>query len=412
MACGHPTAVSPTRTEAPSSSPAKMPVPPRDPCAPESGPATEILRAFRADLLSAAGKDSPAFQQTAQDKIAALTAAFRGKNGKVLAEHAAWSFKRLPKLTLPDLDTMPDAPRVTVEVAARMRTMVSTDQEKDGFSLRSFLELFSSDPILAFAGIRGAVLSAVGGPGDLDRVRENILEGLAPPRMVRLNDDVDHPVLAMPKRADIFVVCFDHDVAQGTFMPKRIRWVRRDPPLEPRMDIKTAEEAFLSFATAVEASPPEEGVTTANLSMRLLAQVGELGKQWLDPYALLLREHGACLCKRVAPSPIPDLSDWKEEEGRWNVVPQTSMFPRLRWDPLQAFLFLRATVDSRTLLVGDYSGLALVDSLVPPTVFRASDDLANPVLFLVERDTALVVLYSSSRDRGYFPTQVRYFRRN
>ena len=405
LACGHPAAVSPTRTEVPA--PAKMPDPTLDPCAPETGPAMNALRAFRVELRLAEAKDSRAFQSSFQDRVAA----FHGKNRTVLAEQAVWALKRMPKLALPDLDTMPDDPRMTEEVTARMRTILAVDQEKDGVSLQSFMGLLSVDPIRAFAGIRAIVLSAAGSPGDPDRMRENILEGLAPPRIVRLNDDVDHPVLAMPKRSDIFVVWFDRDARQGNFMPKRIRWVRRDPPLTPSNAIKTAEEAFLSFATAVEASQPEKGGTGADLSTRILAQVGELGKQWLDPHAPLLREHGICQCKKLPPSALPDFSDWKEEEGRWNLVFQTSMFPRLRWDPLQAFMFLRATVDSRTMSVGDYGGLAMVDSLVPPTVFRATDDLTDPVLFLVEGDTALVVVFSSSPDRGYFPTQVRYFRR-
>jgi len=407
LACGHPAVVAPTPPVAPTTAPRKTSVPPTDPCAPELGPATTVLRAFRTELLAAATKDALGFQQSVPDRMAA----FREKNRTVLAAHAAWSFKRLPKLALPGLDTLPDDPRVTADVAARMRGILAADQDKEGFSFQSFMGLLAADPIRAFAGIRGAVQSAVGSLGDLGRMRENMLEGLAPPRIVRLNDDGDHPVLAMARRADIFVVAFDHDAAEGAFLPKQIRWVRRDPPSEPSHDIKTAEDAFQSFAMAVEGSSPEDGLTAANLSARTLTQVGDLGKRWLDPHSSLLREHGACLCKQLPTVPMPDLADWKEEEGRWNLVLQTSMFPRLRWDPLQAFLFLRTTIDSRTMSVGDYGARALVDSLVQPTVFRGTDDLNDPVLFLVEGDTYLVVVFSSSPDRGYFPTQVRYFRR-
>ena len=215
----------------------------------------------------------------------------------------------------------------------------------------------------------------------------------------------------MPKRADIFVVWFDHDDSKCIFVPKRIRWVRRDPPAEPNHDVKTAEEVFRSFATAVEASQPEEGDTTANLSMRLLAKVGEVAKHWLDPHAPLLRDHGTCSCKKLPKASMPDLTDWKEEEGKWNLVLMTSMFPRLRWDPKQAFLFVRTSIDSRTMKVGDYSGLALVDSLAPPRVCRATDDLNDPVLFLAEGDTYLVVSFSFSPERGYFPKKARYYRR-
>jgi hypothetical protein len=415
LACGHPAAVKPVvpgplaaPLPEPPPIPEAAPVPAPESCVAEAGPAAKALREFRAELLAAAAKDSRAFQASVQTRVTA----FREKNRTVLAEQATWALRRLPHLALPELEIMPDDRRLTTEVAERIRGVLAGESDQDGLSFQSFMGLLSADPIRAFAGIRGFVLGPLGSPGNLVWMRENMLEGLAPPRIVRVNDDLERPVLAMPKRADLFVVWFAKDDQQGAFVPKRIRWVGRNPPAEPSQVIKTADDAFLSFATAVEASPPQEGDTLANLSMRALALVGELGKQWLDPYAPLLRDHGLCACRKLPQAPLPDLTSWKEEQPTRNLVGLTALFPRLRWDPLQAFLFLRTTLDARTMAVGDYSGLAVVDGLVPPTIARANDDPAAPVLFLVEGDTALVVAFSSTPERGYFPTEVRYLRRN
>jgi len=381
--------------------------PASDPCAAEAGPAATVLRDFRAELLAAAAADPPGFQASVQSRVTA----FRERNRTVLAEQAIWSLRRLPKLALPGLEMMPDDRRLTSEVAARIRGVVAAQNDGDEISFQSFMGLLSADPIRAFAGIRGFVLGTLGGPGSLPWMRENLLEGFAPPRIVRVNEDLEHPVLAMPKREDIFVVWFERDAQKGAFVPKRIRWVGRNPPAEPSRTINTAEDAFLSFATAVEASPPQEGDTTSNLSMRALTLVGELAKQWLEPYAPLLREHGRCACGKLPQGTIPDLTGWQEDESTRNLVGLTSLFPRLRWDPLQAFLFLRTTIDSRTMAVGDYSGLAVVDGLVPPSITRGNDDPEAPVLFLVEGGSALVVAFSSTPERGYFATDVRYLRR-
>jgi hypothetical protein len=63
------------------------------------------------------------------------------------------------------------------------------------------------------------------------------------------------------------------------------------------------------------------------------------------------------------------------------------------------------------MAVGEYAALSMVDSLAPPTIARANDEGENPVLFLVEGGTALVVAFSSSTDRGFFPTDVKFLRR-
>jgi hypothetical protein len=393
-------------TPAPTSAATRVP----DACLPVRGPASEILRGLREELLAAVAKDAQEFQQSVQSRVSA----FQDKHGTVLAEHATWSLRQMPKVTLPGLEAMPDDPRVAGEVAAQIRRILADEKDQDGLSFQSFMGLLSADPIRAFAGIRGFVMGAWGAPGDLKRMREDILEGFAPPRIVRVNDDVDHPVLAMPKRADIFVVWFDRDDRKGAFVPKRIRWVRRDPPAEPSLNIQTAEDALLAFAHAVESSQPEAeaGDTAANLSMRLLTQVNGLAETWLVPYAALLRRHGACVCNKLPQGPVPDLAGWKETEGMEKMSGLTPLFPRLRWDPVQSFLFLRTAILSRTLSVGDYAGVSLVDGLVPPDIARMGDDPDHPALFLVEGETALVVEFSSTPDRGYFPTSVRYLRRD
>jgi hypothetical protein len=410
VACGHPGAVPPT-VPSRHAQPIPAPEPNRiaQACVPEAGPAAAVLQALRTQLLDLVEKDSPMLQESIQAHVSA----FRMQNKAVLAKHAAWSFLRLPKARLPDLDTLPDDSRVTPAVASRIQEIVDIEKESDGPLFQVVLGLLSDDPIRAFAGIRGLVLFAAGGPGDLDRVREDILEGLAPPLLTRVNDDADHPILAMQKRADIFVVWLHRDDLRGVFLPRRIRWVRRIPPAAPIPIVKTAEDALQSFAVAVEETlvAPGEGDTVANLSMRLLAKVQGVGEKWLAPHASLLLENAACEGAKVLRRPLPDLSGWKEDLGVWKAAGMTALFPRLRWNPLQAFLFLRTTVASRSMAVDEYAALSMVDSLAPPTIARANDGGENPVLFLVEGDTALVVAFSSSTDRGFFPTDVRFLRR-
>lgn len=411
LACGHPAAL--TSTNAPTPMPAPKAAPPAsvapapDPCTPEHGPATQELLAFRAELLAAAAADQQALQQSVQERVAA----FHRQNRTLLLARADWSLRRLPTLSMPNLEELPDDPRVSADVVERIRSIVMPPADPAGNPLQAYLGLVATDPLRAFAAIRGAVLSAAGGLTSLERAYENVLEGLAPPRIVRLNDDLLHPVLALPKRGGLFVVWFDRDEARGIFATKKIRWVRRETTTTAPA-IATAEDALAAFANAVDALEPEEGDTTANISARALERVTVLAKQWLEPHAELLRERGACECKKIPRATLPDLSDWKEEDNLSSLLRLPARFPRLRWDALQAFLFLRTTIDARTMAVGDYSGLALIDGLVAPPVSRANDDAKEPTLFLVEGGTAVVVDFSSTPTRGFFPTNIRHFRKD
>ena len=64
------------------------------------------------------------------------------------------------------------------------------------------------------------------------------------------------------------------------------------------------------------------------------------------------------------------------------------------------------------MAVGDYSGLALIDGLVAPPVARTNDDVKEPTLFLVEGGTAVVVDFSSTPTLGFFPTNIRHYRKD
>jgi hypothetical protein len=409
LACSHAPAVTTPNAPAPApkAEPAPKLAPAPDPCAPEAGPATQALQAFRVELLTAAAADPQAFQRSAQDRVTA----FQRQNRTLLLAHADWSLRRMPGLTIPDLETLPDDLRVSTEVTDRMRSIVRAPTDPEAGPLQMYLDSVAVDPVRAFAAIRGAVLSAAGGPSNLERIYENVLESLAPPRIVRLNDDLAHPVLGMPKGNSVFAVWLDRDEARGVFTPKRIRWVSRKPSTEPSIEAHTADDALAAFANAVDALKPEEGDTIANISTRALDRVTGLAKQWLEPHAELLRERGACECKKLPRATLPELSDWKEEELPPSLLRLPARFPRLRWDALQAFLFLRTTIDARTMAVGDYSGQALIDGMVPPPVARANDDLKEPTLFLIESGTAVVVDFSSTPTRGFFPTNIRHYRK-
>jgi hypothetical protein len=113
------------------------------------------------------------------ERVCAGRAAFARDHRSVLADEARVRFLAIPRLDVPDLDELPDDPRANREVAER------------------------------FARAREFVMGWGKTPADGERLRERLIDSLAAPRPVRLNDDPAHPVLALPRPADLFVIWFD-----------------------------------------------------------------------------------------------------------------------------------------------------------------------------------------------------------
>ena len=354
---------------------------------------------MRSELLAALASHPETFAES----LPARWAAFRREHRALLKAHDFCLLQRLPKEAIPGLEAMADDGRVTAPIAAQIAAILRGAES-------SVDSVKRSDPTRTFISMREAIEAALVSPGDRSRNRDDILEMLAPPRIVRLNDDLNHPILAMPKPADIFVVWFDRDAKTDSFLPRRIRWARRESPALPNADAKTADEALATFAAALETSEPAEPATPDNFPPPSFDQVTALRKQWLDPHSARLSDRGAYQYQRLPQAPLPDFRDWKEQEGQWDLLLDTSKFPQTRWDPLSAFLFQRDRIIGQTRSTANASCLALIDRLVPPTVYRASSDANEPVLFTEEGGSCVVVAFSSSVE-GYTPTRVGYFLR-
>ena len=92
----------------------------------------------------------------------------------------------------------------------------------------SSLPILSSDPIRAVLTLRGLLFAVAFGVLDRQRMRQPIVESFVPPRVVRLNDDRDNPVLAIPNRTDVFITRFRGTVkTQRIACPKCVRFAAR-----------------------------------------------------------------------------------------------------------------------------------------------------------------------------------------
>jgi hypothetical protein len=394
LACGHEAVVPAARPAA-------------EACVTEVGPANHVLHDFRRRLLALTAADSLQLSEMLQEQVEA----FHRENHAVLMAQSRWMLGRLPKIALPDLDQLPDAPQMTPAVTERMAVVLADVNDADGIAFGKMMGLLSADLLHAFAGIRGYVTGAVGGPTNKAWMDALILEKLAPPRIARANDDEGHQILVMAKRKDMFVMAFERDPVRDVFVPKRIRWVARPKPAEPQHEIRTAEDAYQSFATAMEASPLPSAENTTGQYLRVIALANELAKQWLDPHRELLRRHGVCEFHKLPFLPLPDLSAWQESKGVWEIAGPWLRLPQSRWNPVATFAFVRSSVLARALRVRDYQTRTVIDGLVPPTVSRANDDPANPVLAEVDGNLALVVTFAFDPTNGYVPKQVRFLRR-
>jgi hypothetical protein len=406
-ACGHAAVGAPGTTAPSGAAPAEA-----SPPAPHEGlvgPAFPVLRAFRAELIAWARANPPDFTPALRARARAFHAAHRA----VLLAQAKWTVGRLPRVVLPDLATLPDDPRLTEAWADRARRLVAEWRDlEDREAVETALN--PTDPIHTFHGVR-LLLQGAGDPGSPEVRRANLLERLAPFPLVRLNDDLDHPILALPGRADLLAVWLAHDPREPIFRPTRIRWVRLDPASPLRLPPDRLEASLRDYALAVHAFPFREDDTERSRILPLLAHAGGAAERWLRPQAQRFLQTALTRIASLPHDPLPDLTGWREASldspRTLGVLGSALLFPSLRWDPLRAFWFTREMFLGRLLPVDRFVRLTQMDVLAPPIPSRASVDPQHPVLFLADAEAVFIMEYTASPARGILATRVRLFRR-
>ncbi len=369
-------------------------------CAPEVTPATALLQSFRSELCAQARKDPTGFLFSFPDTVAAFVRA----NRPVLAEEARLRFLALPKLDVPDLDALPDDPRADAEVAERIQQLIANGNVPEPAAT---LVRLPTNLLDRFAAARAFALGWDTQPGS-DRFRDRLVEMFAAPRVVRLNDDPTHPILALPRRDDLFVIWFA-EAADGA-VPGRIRWVRRKRPAEPDPAAATADQAYLSFSLAMGSVAVPKDLRPVDLNRYLTQQSEAMRRQWLQPHRNLLRQDGACAFQRLPLQPLPDLSTWHDESALW--APADLNLPSQAWNAEAVFSSVRTFLAVRSRGARAFALSKIFDQVEPPAVTRANSDPDHPVLALVDQGTALVVTLRVSEATGYQVESVKYARQS
>jgi hypothetical protein len=184
-------------------------------------PAEAALRAFTDAVESYdvdGSKDGPT-QFTVKANAFAIERGQQLLAGKAEALHARarCELQKRPRGTLPD---------------TKAWRVVSHGDPPNAPSARSLsvLPLLKWEPARTFASLRETTRWAVEG-GTMGR--HGLEETLAPPVVVRTNDDLDNPTLAVIDRDEVFAVTFHYDPATPGYVATDITWWRRAAHVNP-----------------------------------------------------------------------------------------------------------------------------------------------------------------------------------
>lgn len=373
-------------------------------CPPVPAPAAAVLHDFRDRLWAQAAQDPTAFVFSFPDTVAA----FARENRAILAEEARVRFLGLPKLEVPALDTLADDPRANGEVADRIRQLIADRAPDRDSPPPTQLIRLATDLTDRFQLARAFALGWNAVPSGGALVREQLIDLYAPAQVVRLNDDPLHPVLALPKRDDLFVIWFVRK-DEGGDLPGRIRWVRRKTPEEPPRVPRDADDVARAISLDMQSVAVPDTVRDQDLGRYLEAQNQAIRERWIPPHRDLLRQQGACAFRRLPLQPLPDLAAWQDASDQWTPAPT---LPRQVWNAETVFEIVRTLVAIRERSATEALTMKqLFDGVAPPMITRANSDPDHPVLALVENGTALIVTLRISDENGYRLESVRYARR-
>jgi hypothetical protein len=393
------------RAAAPVTSPAPA-------CTQEPDPAADLERTFREALRAYGTRDAPDAGRPHEElsHFAAREAErILAPHADLVRRHARWALERLPRERLPDMSGWPHIPMRAPSDADLAET--AAELPLGGLELALF-----RNPAWAFDTVRIIAATDPSAQARLIRVRE--LEGLAPPRLVWANDDVERPVLALVKRGEILEVDFALDRAGASYLPKRVVWAKRPalaPPAKPGPD--PADAALRAFTDAMEGydvDGSKDGPHEFTVNARLFAV--ERGQQLLAGKAEVLHQRTRCDLLKRPRATLPDMKSWQvipyREPSDSRPASALAILPLLKWQPARYFMSIRQT--ARWSVEGvSLRKLTPLDEMAPPVVVRTNDDPDNPTLAVIDRDEVFTVAFRYDPSLpGYVPGDLKWLRRS
>jgi hypothetical protein len=225
-------------------------------CVAEPDPGAELARTFREAVLAyrppadmAAGailKDAMRFMAPEANRVLR-------PHGDVLRRHVIWALARLPRERLPDMTKWEHLP-------VRWLNEKDRAEMETELPMRDFALVMLRDPAHAFALVQS--LSIIHDEATGTRlIRDASLDGIAPPRLVSANDDVERPVLAIVKRREIWEIDFVYDAVSLGYLPQRVVWTKRPSLAAPSAALvgergATALRAFTDVVESYDSTAP------------------------------------------------------------------------------------------------------------------------------------------------------------
>ena len=160
----------------------------------------------------------------------------------VLHQQALWQLRRLPRET--PVDTGDWVSPTGVDSGAEMAQLIEQfEMHIDEIAREYPLMLVAWDPYRLFTFLRSMMYSRMYSAGMLGNrlMLENFLISL----VVRLNDDGEHPLLAIQSKWEVFAVQFRFDAERGIYLPEKITWLVKTKPAAATEEAPpgTSEEA-------------------------------------------------------------------------------------------------------------------------------------------------------------------------
>ena len=382
-------------------------------CVAEPDPGAELARTFRQAVLAyrpPADKTAGAILKDAMRFMAPEANRVLRPHGDVLRRHVIWALARLPRERLPDMTKWEHLP-------VRWLNEKDRAEMEAELPMRDFALVMLRDPAHAFALVQS--LSIIHDEATGTRlVRDASLDGIAPPRLVWANDDVERPVLAIVKRREIWEIDFAYDAVRLGYLPQRVVWAKRPTLAAPSAAVvgdpgATALRAFTDVVESYDVDGSKDGPSQFVVNANAFAM--EQAPRLLGAAAAALRARARCELAKRPRQTLPDTRSWRvvHHGDPPNTMPPRTLvaLPLLKWDPARFFTTIRDT--TRFAVESEATGWrAVLDRAAPPVVVRTTDDLDNPTLAIIDGDEVFTVSFRYDPSiPGYAPVDINWLRR-
>src|SRR5450432_1487149 len=382
-------------------------------CVADPDPGAALARTFREGVLAyrpPADLAPGAILKNAMRFVAPEANRVLRPHGDALRRHVIWALARLPRERLPDMTRWEHLP-------VRWLNEKDRAEMEAELSMRDFALVMLRDPAHAFALIQS--LSIIHDEATGTRlIREASLDGIAPPRLVWANDDVERPVLAIVKRREICEVDFAYDAASLSYLPQRIVWAKRPSLAAPSAAVvgdpgATALRAFTDVVQSYDVDGSKDGPSQFVVNANAFAM--EQAPRLLGGEAAALRARARCELAKRPRQALPDTRSWRvvHHGDPPNTMPMRTLvaLPLLKWDPARFFTTIRDTT-RLAIESGSTGWRAVLDRAAPPVVVRTTDDLDGPTLAIIDRDEVFAVSFRYDPSiPGYAPVDINWLRR-